>query len=72
MTRNTKRNVFLNRHRPKLTVNPVKVTRVILMLVMCIMQLDIAVALTETESGEVDSVFIDALTEIEGKTPSVF
>ena len=42
------------------------------MLVMCIMQLDIAVALTETESGEVDSVFIDALTEIEGKTPSVF
>ena len=29
--------------------------------------LDIIVALTETESGEEDSVFIDALTEIEGK-----
>lgn len=29
--------------------------------------LDFTVALTETESGEVDSEFIDALTEIEGK-----
>ena len=28
--------------------------------------LDIIVALTETESGEEDSVFIDALTEMEG------